>query len=73
VPGFESAARFHRPEPGEGDPLGGLRYVTVYELEADTLQAPLDAVRAARDRGEIRTTDSIQRDPAPISLTFERS
>src|SRR5690349_14004271 len=56
--GFTSARRF-APVDGTGP------FVAIYEIEADDLQAALDAFRAASARGETTRSDVVQTDPPP--------
>ena len=56
--GFVSARRF-APVEGSGP------FVALYEIEADDLQAALDAFRAASRRGETTRSDVVQTDPSP--------
>lgn len=62
--GFVSARRL-RPV-GEDGP-----YVALYEIEGDDLQAIVANVMASGRRGEIRLSDALMRDPAPIMRLFE--
>ncbi len=62
--GFVAARRL-RPV-GEDGP-----YVALYEIEGDDLQVVMANVLASGRRGEIRLSDALGRDPAPVMRLFE--
>ena len=64
VDGVVSARRL-RPVDGEGP------FVALYELEAEDLTAVTAAMQAASERGDIATSDTLQRDPALTVRLFE--
>ncbi|MFE4966124.1 hypothetical protein [Streptomyces sp. NPDC056660] len=57
--GFVSARRL-APVDGKGP------FVALYEMEADDLQAAVDNLQGAVERGELRMSDSLQTTPAPV-------
>ncbi len=68
-----SARRFTRAEHQflPSDDALGRRYLAIYEVETDDPAALFEDVHAARVDGRIRPTETIQRDPPPITMLFE--
>jgi hypothetical protein len=64
--GFTSARRFKRVD-GEHD----TPYLTVYEVEADDLNAALAGIAAAFQRGELEISDVLSMDPPPVMAVYE--
>ena len=72
IPGFLGARRFELrdSETVPADP-SKRRYVAVYELEADDLDAPIREMRARREAGTTTRSDSLQTDPPPVITVYE--
>jgi len=68
VPGFVRARRYK--VSGAGQP-GRHRYLTIYELEADDLEAPLRELRARRQAGHGTGTDALSTDPGSVVTIYE--
>ncbi len=51
----------------------GRRYLAIYEVETDDPAALFEDVHAARVDGRIRPTETIERDPPPITMLFEQT
>lgn len=70
-----SARRFTRSEHQflPSDDALGRRYLAIYEVETDDPAALFEDVHAARVDGRIRPTETIQRDPPPITMLFEQT
>ncbi|MDE2697154.1 MAG: hypothetical protein OXH97_11690, partial [Chloroflexota bacterium] len=68
-----SPRRFTRAEHQflPSDDALGRRYLAIYEVETDDPAALFEDVHAARVDGRIRPTETIQRDPPPITMLFE--
>lgn len=56
-----------------GDDALGRRYLAIYEVETDDPASLFEEVHAARVDGRIRPTETIQRDPPPITMLFEQT
>ncbi|MDT3441418.1 MULTISPECIES: DUF4286 family protein [unclassified Pseudofrankia] len=70
IPGFVAARRFRLREGGhvraaEGTP----RYLAIYEIEADDLDAALRAMRTRPDRGKV--SDALGMNPPPVTYIYE--
>jgi hypothetical protein len=70
VPGFVGARRYKVHQGADGAPPSHL-YLSIYEIEADDLTAPMAELRARSVAG--RTTPSVgaQADPPPVVTLYE--
>ncbi len=72
VPGFRSAARYKLRAAGglAADPAEP-RYVTVYQIEADDVGAPVKELGARSAAGLTTRSDAMQMDPRPTVRLYE--
>ncbi|KPM51074.1 hypothetical protein CcI49_10115 [Frankia sp. CcI49] len=72
IPGFVSAKRYRLRDAGHltADPAARA-YLTVYEIEADDLGAPLLEMAARSAEGRVRRSSSVQVDPPPVRSFYE--
>ncbi|MFC5752234.1 hypothetical protein [Actinomadura rugatobispora] len=70
VPGFVGARRY-KVRDGGGEGGAGPSYLAIYEIEADDLAAPLAELRARSISGQIKMSDALQMDPAPVVTFYE--
>jgi hypothetical protein len=72
VPGFVGARRYRVREAGrlKVDPTAP-RYIAVYELEADDLEATVRELSAHSADGRISKSDVIEMDPRPVVTLYE--
>jgi len=68
VPGFTRARRY---KVAAGADPAVREYVTVYEIEADDLHAPMKELRARGKAGQTHSTDAVQGDPPPVITIYE--
>jgi hypothetical protein len=66
VAGFTAARRF-RTLGGDSAP-----YLAIYEVEAEDLEAAQASLGAGVANGEIRMSDALAMDPAPVLATYEQ-
>ena len=69
VPGFTRARRY-KISPTGADPEVR-EYVTVYEIDADDLHAPMAELRARGKAGLTHRSDSVQSDPPAVITIYE--
>ena len=67
IAGFTSARRFKAIDPNHATP-----YLTIYEVEADDLQAAVAGIGAAAQSGEMAMSDAVAMDPAPVLALYEQ-
>ena len=72
VPGFVGARRYKVHEVAAGDGNGSTHaYLSIYEIEADDLTAPMQELRARSASGEMQISDTMRLDPPPIVTLYE--
>ena len=74
VPGFVGARRFKVHQTAGGGATtsaAGHRYLSIYEIEADDLTAPMLELRARSAAGETTRTDAVQVDPPAVVTLYE--
>ncbi|MCK9899885.1 hypothetical protein CC117_21700 [Parafrankia colletiae] len=70
VPGFLAARRYHVREAGHLQvPPGSFRYLTIYEIETDDVDAMLRELRARSADGRVPRSRTVAMQPPP-TLTF---
>ena len=72
IPGFSSARRFRVSDTAGIAPAPGTpTYLTIYEVEADDLAAPLQELMARSMDGRVEMGTAMQLDPPPRVTFFE--
>lgn len=67
VPGFVGARRYKV----HGDAAVTHPYLTIYEIDADDVAAPMQEYRRRSDAGQTQRSDTIRLDPPPITALYE--
>ena len=68
IPGFVSARRYRVHQPGRETVN---RYLSIYEVEADDLTAPMQELRMRSAAGEMTKTDTVRIDPPAVVTLYE--
>jgi hypothetical protein len=69
VPGFTGARRYRVLGAAAGE---APTYLTVYEIEADDLMAPIKEWRTRSASGTTTGTDSLRLDPPPVVAFYQQ-
>ncbi|ONH24077.1 DUF4286 family protein [Pseudofrankia asymbiotica] len=70
TPGFVAARRFRLREGSRGPAADGApRYLAIYEIEADDLDAALQAMRTRPDRGAVSA--ALGMNPPPVTYIYD--
>jgi hypothetical protein len=67
IAGFTAARRFKRIDAESDNP-----YLAIYEVEADDLHAAYAAIGAGVANGEVRMSDVMSFEPAPVMGLYEQ-
>jgi hypothetical protein len=70
VPGFVGARRYKVHQPAVGAPPSHA-YLSVYEIEAEELTAPMQELRARSAAGQTTPGVGMQTDPPPVVTLYE--
>lgn len=72
IPGMVTARRYRARDAAHITVGADTReYLTVYEIEADDLAAPLAELAARSADGRVRRSSSVQSDPPPLRTFYE--
>lgn len=72
VPGFVGARRYKvHQSAAEGAPAPSHSYLSIYEIDADDLMAPMQELRARSAAGRTTRSDTMQVDPPGRATLYE--
>jgi len=72
IPGFVSARRYRVRDAGPIKAAPATpTYLTIYEIEADDLDAKLTELRERSADGRVRRSNAVRLDPPPITTFYE--
>ena len=72
VPGFVAARRYKVHGPPAADGRGPSHsYLSIYEIDADDLTAPIQELRARSAAGQTTSSDTMQTDPPALVTVYE--